>query len=235
MCKSFSEAAALLGGRESRKVANHTYVQRRGANIAVLLHSTDVVTYHADGTATLDATGYHTVTTKDRINTYSRARIHSERGVWLVAGAGALYVFEDGMRVDSDGRPVKGKLPEKAYAKREKLAKLVKAYIDGFCAKVAADKRFPDSAGDCFFCQLRVVSKDAETGESLGELQGDTDHLLNHLREKYYMSSLVANAVRVVGHKPAYLGLLAADASVGRTNDLRRVLRSYFRKALASC
>lgn len=45
--------------------------------MAVRLHNTDVVTYHPDGTATLYTGGWMTVTTKDRINAWSPARVSS--------------------------------------------------------------------------------------------------------------------------------------------------------------
>lgn len=51
-----------------RKVANNTYAERRGDSIALKLHDTDVVTYHPDGSITLDTGGWFTVTTKDRMN-----------------------------------------------------------------------------------------------------------------------------------------------------------------------
>ncbi len=60
--------------RNSRPIANNTRLEMRGNtygdDIAVRLHGTDVVTYHADGTITLNTGGYWTVTTRDRINRF---------------------------------------------------------------------------------------------------------------------------------------------------------------------
>lgn len=51
----------------------------------VVLHKTCIVRIHADGTYTLFAGGWTTVTTKDRINRYSPARIHSDKGLWVMS------------------------------------------------------------------------------------------------------------------------------------------------------
>jgi hypothetical protein len=66
---SYSEAAQFLGERNYRKVAHNTAVERKsGDYIAVRLHGTDVVGFHADGRIVLRSGGWETVTTKDRIN-----------------------------------------------------------------------------------------------------------------------------------------------------------------------
>jgi hypothetical protein len=68
-----------------KPVANNTRLFKRGDDsIAVRLHSTDVVTMHRDGTYTLAAGGYHTVTTSDRIRGFSPAKLLSERGEWFI-------------------------------------------------------------------------------------------------------------------------------------------------------
>jgi hypothetical protein len=84
---SHSAAAELIRhGRNGRKkLQNNTYLEQRGEDFAVRLHNTDVVTIHADGTCTLNTGGWDTVTTKDRINSYSPARVSSERGTWYIA------------------------------------------------------------------------------------------------------------------------------------------------------
>jgi hypothetical protein len=52
-----------------RPVENNTTIIRRdNGDLAVRLHDTDVVTYHADDSVTLDSGGWLTVTTKDRMN-----------------------------------------------------------------------------------------------------------------------------------------------------------------------
>lgn len=67
---SYTDLDQRLTGRcrERRKVANNTYAERRGDDIALRLHQTDVVTFHPDGSITLNTGGWYTVTTKDRMN-----------------------------------------------------------------------------------------------------------------------------------------------------------------------
>lgn len=67
------KADTLLQGRckHSRKVQNNTHLQRRdGGAIALRLHATDVLTWYPDGRVEVRTGGYHTATTKDRINSY---------------------------------------------------------------------------------------------------------------------------------------------------------------------
>ena len=70
-----------------RKLENNTRLfQRSDDTFAVKLHAVDVVTINRDGTYTLRNGGWDTVTTMDRIRTYSpvRGTLFSERGEWFV-------------------------------------------------------------------------------------------------------------------------------------------------------
>ena len=87
----YASAAAYLGPKEDRPLENNTRLVRRGTNIAVRLWATDVVTYHPDGSVTLDSGGWLTVTTKARINAYLPfsgkpfgINVWSDRGRWFV-------------------------------------------------------------------------------------------------------------------------------------------------------
>jgi hypothetical protein len=53
-------------------------------SFGVVLHGTEVVTIHTDGTYTLRSGGFTTNTTADRIHTYSPAKQFSEKGEWYV-------------------------------------------------------------------------------------------------------------------------------------------------------
>lgn len=89
---SWASADKLLhhkktGGRlERRKVANNTYLERRpSGDIAVKLHATDVVTYHDDGTFSLQTGGWYSVTTKERMNRFMPLfDVASRRGQWKI-------------------------------------------------------------------------------------------------------------------------------------------------------
>lgn len=97
------------------KIANNTYRWRDAeGNEHVRLHKTDVVTKLASGAFVLSSGGYETVTTKDRINNHSPARLYSHKGEWFLAGRDASgaydwstrYPFQDGMTIDASGVPV---------------------------------------------------------------------------------------------------------------------------------
>lgn len=66
---------------------------------AVRLYGTDVVLIHADGTYTLQAKGFRSYTTKDRINKYSPARVSQKNWEWSVGG----FHFFDGVKVNGAG------------------------------------------------------------------------------------------------------------------------------------
>lgn len=79
----------------SRKIANHTYAQRTVAGpgvqvIHVRVHQTNVVSHYSNGLIRLDAGGWLTTTTRERMNRFTPAHIQvfSTRGRWHVTCAG---------------------------------------------------------------------------------------------------------------------------------------------------
>lgn len=58
-----------------KPLQNNTRLYQRGDGYAVRFHATDVVLIHPDGTYTLNSGGWMTLTTKDRIESSSPARI----------------------------------------------------------------------------------------------------------------------------------------------------------------
>lgn len=101
----------LLGKRETKKLANNTYLRRldasEGESYAVRLHETDVVRIEPTrGGATfytLRTGGWATSTTKDRINAYGPVHIYSEKKVWRLT---KNERFVDGGTYDQDGKLV---------------------------------------------------------------------------------------------------------------------------------
>ena len=95
----YSEALALLNGRETKKIANNTYLVHRGEGvIALRLHSTDVLTFRP-GSVTYDTGGWRTVTTKARFNKFGPdgVRVYSDKRVWAVYREGEFVeAYEDG-------------------------------------------------------------------------------------------------------------------------------------------
>src|SRR6188768_2137912 len=91
--------ASVTDAVKVKRIANNTVkYERANGDVVYRLHNTDVVTKHANGTFTLNSGGWKTVTTKDRINLYAPARVHSDKGVWYVRNGVPFY---DGMRVDA--------------------------------------------------------------------------------------------------------------------------------------
>jgi len=73
---------------QGKPLARNTRLYQDGdgptTSYRVKLHATNVVTRHADGTATLANGGWNTPTTMDRISTYGSSHVFSERGTWYV-------------------------------------------------------------------------------------------------------------------------------------------------------
>lgn len=100
---TYQSLNSFLGSRTERRVAgirSTTIIRRSPTAIAVKYHATDVVLAHADGTFTLKTNGYHTSTTKARINNFSPARVYQKSFEWFHVNGAA---FEDGQHVDAAG------------------------------------------------------------------------------------------------------------------------------------
>jgi hypothetical protein len=76
--------------KTTRRVTSTRHLARVDADtIALVLHTTAVVTYHRDGTYTIYGGGWNTVTTKRTIGDYSPARPGSDgNGKWVVGYTG---------------------------------------------------------------------------------------------------------------------------------------------------
>jgi hypothetical protein len=98
---NYADARDFLGNGLSRKIAHNTYVELRGGNtFAIRFHQTDVVTYHPDGQIILNTGGWQTVTTKARLNTFTPARVYSDRRQWFVSTSNCQHrPFYDGINV----------------------------------------------------------------------------------------------------------------------------------------
>jgi hypothetical protein len=230
MAFTYEKGVELLsrGRNGQKKLDNHTYLHRIDAQtIAVRLHDTDVVAIHDNGTYTLNTGGWQTVTTKDRINKFSPARLYQRNGLWYVGE----YVFEEGMTVDVMGKPV-GRVKSASVIERKKRAldKKVRTYINGYADHAAFHKLALPSAGDCFGCQF------SENGGAVNDMHAQNplgfDHLLMHMDEKYYVPSLLLKAIKVHGYRdPGFIWQrIDQEVQEGRTDWIKRELRQYFRK-----
>lgn len=108
--RDYPAADKFLGDKTSRKIGNNTVLHRTPGALNVKLHSTDVVTLHRGGTVTIRAEGYHSVTTKERINQFLPGpfRVSQDRFAWYLRNwkTGERWEFIDGMSVDAAGRVV---------------------------------------------------------------------------------------------------------------------------------
>ena len=115
---NFAEALAILGGRETRKVANNTYLvalrtpsflsrggmsefNRPITKVALQLHGTYIIMWDMLGGCVLDTGGWKTITTMKRINRFCKNHdIVTYGGHWWVRGVGATiptFIFFEGM------------------------------------------------------------------------------------------------------------------------------------------
>lgn len=83
---SYEGAVQFLGSKTSRKIDNNTYLEKYSDReyAAVRLHSTEVVRYFPNGDIQLNSGGYRTVTTKDKLNVFSPARVYQRDFSWFV-------------------------------------------------------------------------------------------------------------------------------------------------------
>ena len=215
-----------LGTRQSRKMGNNTYLQRRdyakseAYAIALLYHSTDVVTWHSDGRIELFSGGWHTFTTKERINWYLPGVLYQKRGQWIVTHGGTEYLFADGMTLYPDGRVTGGESMDRFKANL-KLRQRAQRYAKSYVVALRNGKVPAPSNGDCWYCLMResqtgegtqygVLHEDGHlshehkvqagvSGRTLGEMSGDpASHILSHIEDKYYVPSLLVRALEVM-------------------------------------
>lgn len=183
---NYQSASEKLTGRnkESRKVANHTYLQRRDAEtIAVKLHATDVVTFKSDGRVILNTGGWKTVTTKERMNSFAGLQVSSDKGVWYVSNNGfaSNVPFADGITYQDGKFSGLGEDPRATIRARERVRKFARDYVEELKAQ---RMRAPDG-GDCWFCLM--FSRDGA--------KPSASHLESHIQEKYFVPSLMRNAL----------------------------------------
>lgn len=205
---NYQNANEKLTGRnkDRRKLENNTYLERRDAEtIAVRLHNTDIVMFKSDGSTTLDTGGWRTVTTKDRMNKYASVNLSQENGQWFVVRHleenpywERVGLYSDGMRILPDGT-LEGIEPLDEYQKKLKLRKRVHRFAAKYMVAFAAGNVPAPGPGDCFYCAMREV----KTGNPIGEVVHDKDHILSHIEENYFVPSLLMRAFETMPHSPA--------------------------------
>jgi hypothetical protein len=235
---NYEQLNEQLTGRckDRRKLANNTYAERRGeGKIAIRLHATDIMTFHANGFIGINSGGWRTVTTKARINDYlpNGYRISQERSIWYwrnsAAGfEGARSIFTDGDTISPDGS-LSAQAGTGAEEKDRAMLKRIDKYAKLYGKALPLDR---PSGGDCWGCHLR----DSATG---GEAMG-TDHLLSHMDEGYVVPSLAQAAMKAAGAGVAWYWCVFknADGKEGgflmdsAKKEIVRWVRRYMRRRL---
>jgi len=214
-----SELDAMLKGRnaQSKKYANNTYLHRRGEDIALQYHSTDVATFKPNGDIVLTSGGWHTSTTKERINFAIGNRLHQAHGVWYIDDTR----FADGMVIKADGS-IEGGAVDNPKADRQFKSK-AKAY-----AKLCADAMplDPPGAGDCWHC-LMVD----ENGQTLGDIS-KSDHIDSHIEEGYVVPSLVYHALKEAGNSDIIISEAFGQCNFMPDITRERIYRGVYRYIL---
>lgn len=244
--QSYFQAAEYLGKKTDRPLTGRaTRIIRRDADtIAIRYQATDVVTYQGErGTIVLNSGGWRTVTTKARMTEYTRVRLFADKGVWYVqpelGWEAKRSLFYDGMPITADGLPTAPQFPTPMDMERKrKLDKAVSAYVKGFAAHIVANGLDNPGNGDCFGCLFQVKDAPTVTQGAMrlenrptphGRIEPmGNDHYISHFEEKYYVPSLLANAIKAAGYRdPGFIWAMIRDRKDG--DMAARILRGYFK------
>jgi hypothetical protein len=210
---NYADAIAYLNNgknKNDRPLANNTRLIRNGEDVAIRLHSTDIIILHPDGSETLTSGGWRTATTKERINKYSSLHVYQDKGVWYYGGweRGNRHVFYDGIVVKG------GTVISEEKESDERVAR-IKKWIDAYMVKFNALEKIPEpSLGDCFVCGMTPEGSYPDCLES-------------HLEEGYIHGRLIMNALHDTGYRdPSFI------YQFGGKKMIARALRRYFKRAL---
>lgn len=208
-------AARARDKAKGKPVASNTRVFNHDTHLSVMLYTTEVVRSHPDNTFTLRTGGWYTPTTKDRIETYSPARIHTRNGCWFLQGEVPLI---DGLVIDGTGKPVQlvTNQAREEFARKERfLTREITKYISGFVETVGRRELKDPGPGDCCLCRVQ-----------------STTHILDHLQESYYVPSLLywAYVEACNGDEAAAQRAWHLCVRYPNQHHVRCVLRRYFRR-----
>jgi hypothetical protein len=191
--KSLNEYIAKGKTKQSRNIANNTIARIEDAKIIITLHSTDIAILTKD-TIQLFTGGWCTLTTKDRLNSLipSPFSIYQEKRVWYLWNytTSEKWAFQDGITIHLSTNTITGEKSVKDISKQDKLKKQIDKFVLGYITALYNGKVAAPENGDCFYCHMRT-----ENNENLGEAIKDTDHLKSHFTEKYYVPSMLYNAI----------------------------------------
>lgn len=221
---NYKEAKETFETTRRRKLENNTYLTKTEEGYGIRLHNTVVVELLKDRVI-LNSGGWKTLTTKDRINGYSPSRIFQRDHIWFVGSEDTPYF--DGIELSYNGRVLNAKKDknEKIVKQQTSMLKKIDSYVSGFMKKIEEGKLPEPSGGDCWFCSMKT-----KEGTTLGDTTNDNQHLLDHMKEKYYVPSLLVNAIKEKGYNPSFVN---PWNKLGRDNKIyKRALRDFLMKRL---
>lgn len=182
---------------ESKVIDNNTvWYKLKDGTTKIRLHLTDIITRQTNGDIILNSGGWKTVTTKDRLNSYLQPLgfyISQRNSVWYIKkdGKDTDYIFNDGMIITNNGGIKNATI--KNEKKTENLKKKVNEYVKNY-VNLLVNRKLPlPTNGDCWYCLMKT-----EDGRTLGDISS-SDHMFEHLKEKYYVPSILANAAEEFG------------------------------------
>lgn len=230
-CNSFSDADAILGNRNRKKIGHNTYLQRDGEVIEAIYHSTPIVTYFRSGRMRLETGGWYTPTTKDRLNQLTPLYITQAKNIWYLSDGSRFF---DGIMTDDSGNvlnPQTSEHQDKIDAQNKAMKKAIKSYITKYLDELVVHGMPMPSNGDCWYC--------------LGLLD-DSSHLLAHMEESYFVPMLAVNALREAGYRDEgisiFLDMHFEDSRMGgrsteygtrvSVDTVKRAMRKYMQKRL---
>ena len=177
--------AQIMEGVEGEKphfVSNNTIEYWKDGDRVIRFHLTDIITFKPDESYILNSGGWRTMITKERIGSFSPARVWADKGIWYLNGG---VVFYDGIHFDKDGKLLSTSIPdpkkENAKIKRQ-IAKFVKRLDDEIPVP---------NGGDCWGCSM-------VTNE--GQHPMGSDCVKSHLDENYLHGSLLVRALQRAGY-----------------------------------
>lgn len=216
--------------KAAKRIGNNTWRYPVEGGEAIRLHRTDIVTLYQSGVTILDSGGYRSVTTKERMNCYSPYRVYSDKGNWFVSDGSRVAPFYDGMKLPAAFDKPKVSEVEQHAALRQEIAHFARLVL------TVETVPLPD-AGDCWYCSMfqAMPPRDAKRMEyrQPGErLDGDMEHLREHIREKYLHGSLIVNALRWAGYGDVGIGLYFQHSDQWARKIMQRALRRFLSRQL---
>lgn len=209
---NYQEAITTLNNRESKKIDNNTYlIKLEDQRIGIKLHETIIITIDKNNTKTYDNGSWQTKTTKERINKYADLHVTQKNGLWYMDNS----LFFNGIKTKGN-KVLNPQKPDNKEKKKRKLDKMVSTYIKGFTENI--DNLGLPSNGDCWGCLFKDETKLEPMGYS---------HYLKHIKEKYFVPSLVVKAAKTCGCGDYYLH---AIFTLKDKEILKRLLISFFKK-----